>query len=103
MTHWVLPCPGLAYSRLKLGIFSCLDLVALPVLSMARETGDGGGAGGRVSWNFGFEAEPMNAREMSCEKASLAVVGGERVRVFGVEMVAILLVEWVVLRREING
>jgi hypothetical protein len=66
---------------------------------MARETGDGGGAGGRVSWNFDFEVEPMNAREMSCEKASLAVVGGERVRVFDVEIVAILMV----LRREIDG
>jgi hypothetical protein len=55
---------------------------------MAMETGDGGGAGGRVSWSLAFDAELMIAREMSWEKASLAVVGGERV--FWTEMVAIL-------------
>lgn len=84
-----------AHSRLKLGIFSCLDLFAFRVLSIAKETGEGGGAGGRVSWRWSFVGfvfvdddvsvsmdMPMMAREMSSgkvAKASLAVVGGERV------------------------
>lgn len=57
------------YSRLKLGIFSCLDLFGFPVASTANETGDGGGAGGSVSWSFGFV--DVKAREISCEKESV--------------------------------
>lgn len=37
---------GLLYSRLMLGILECCLLLGLPLLSMAKETGDGGGAGG---------------------------------------------------------
>ena len=76
---------GTVYSRLRLGIFSCLALVeALPLLSTAKAMGEGGGAGGMSSTKLGcslpgFECEAlMMAREMSWEKVARAswVVGG---------------------------
>lgn len=67
-----------------LGILSRFWLFVLPLLSTAKETGDGGGAGGssssRVWWSFvglGL-VDVMMAREMSSEKEARAsaVVGG---------------------------
>lgn len=40
---------GFVYSRLMLGTLECFLPLGLPLLSMAKETGDGGGAGGSSS------------------------------------------------------
>lgn len=72
------------HSRLMLGIFARFWLFALPLLSTAKETGDGGGAGGssssRTWWSFvglGL-VDVMMAREMSSENEANASadVGG---------------------------
>lgn len=66
------------YSRLRLGIFACLLRVALPLLSTAKATGEGGGAGGMPSSRFLEDLLPTMEREKSWEKESRAswVVGG---------------------------
>lgn len=73
-----------SYSRLILGIFSRFEPFVLPLLSTAKETGEGGGAGGSSSsrvWcsfvGLGL-VDVMMAREMSSEKEARAsaVVGG---------------------------
>lgn len=68
----------LVYSRLKLGILSCFNLEALPLLSTAKETGEDGGAGGRLSTKSGCiltglgREAVMMAREISCVKVARA-------------------------------
>lgn len=67
-----------------LGIFSRFWRSVLPLLSTAKETGDGGGAGGSSSSKIGCSfvglglEDVMMAREISSEKEARAsaVVGG---------------------------
>ena len=81
------------YSRLRMGILSRLFLlVALPLLSTAKETGDGGGAGGMPSTSI-FEGLMFEA-VMTCAKEARAswVVGGATETDLGAaEMVVILI------------